>query len=95
MKKNSISSLFVLLILNTLSSFAMDNYINKETNIDSILKIKPPIKYEENLKYQEINKYTESKSSDKKSNYDFGVNVDINKELRTIDALKLDVGTNF
>ena len=95
MKKHSISSIFVLFLLNNISLYAMENFINQETNIDSILKIKPPIKYDENLKYQEINEYNESKKKDSKSDYDFGVNVDVNKELRTIDSLKLDVGTNF
>ena len=95
MKKYTISSIFVLFFLTNLSLYAMDDFINQETNIDSILKIKPPIKYNENLKYQEINKYNESKNKDAKSNYDFGVDVDVNKELMTIDSLKLDVGTNF
>ena len=95
MKKYSISSIFILFLLNNLSLYAMDHFINQETNIDSILKIKPPIKYNENLKYQEINKYSESKNKDTKSTYDFGVDVDVNKELRTIDSLKLDIGTNF
>ena len=95
MKKYTISSIFVLFFLTNLSLYAMDDFINQETNIDSILKIKPPIKYNENLKYQEINKYSESKNKDTKSTYDFGVDVDVNKELRTIDSLKLDIGTNF
>lgn len=95
MKKYSISSIVILFLLNNLSLYSMDNFINQETNIDSILKIKPPIIYDENLKYQEINKYDDSKNKDAKSNYDFGVNVDVNKELMTIDSLKLDVGTNF
>lgn len=95
MKKYSISSIFVLSFLTNLSLHAMDDFINQELNIDSILKIKPPVKYYENLKYQEINKYNESKNKDAKSNYDFGVDVDVNKELMTIDSLKLDVGTNF
>ena len=95
MKKYSISSIFILFLLNNLSLYAMDHFINQETNIDSILKIKPPIKYDENLKYQEINKCNESKKKDTKSDYDFGVDVDVNKELKTIDGLKLDVGTNF
>ncbi|WP_368028898.1 hypothetical protein [Arcobacter sp. s6] len=95
MKKYSISSIFVLFLLSNLSLNAIDNFIEQETNIDSILKIKPPIKYDENLKYQEINKYSESKNKDSKSTYDFGVNVDVNKELMTIDSLKLDIGTNF
>lgn len=95
MKKYSISSIFVLFLLTNLSLHAIEDFIDQETNIDSILKIKPPIKYNENLKYQEINKYNEPKNKDAKSDYDFGIDVDVNKELRTIDSLKLDIGTNF
>ena len=73
----------------------MDSFHDQETNISSILKIKPEIKYDENLKYQEINKYTETKDKEIKSNYDFGVDVDVNRELRTLDSFKIDVGTNF
>ena len=54
MKKYSISSIFILFLLNNLSLYAMDHFINQETNIDSILKIKPPIKYDENLKIKDI-----------------------------------------
>ena len=66
-----------------------------KTNIDSILKIKPEINYDENLKYQEINKYKESNDKEIKSNYDFGFYLDVNKEERTINSIKIDVGTNF
>ncbi|MDY0051464.1 MAG: hypothetical protein RBR65_02890 [Aliarcobacter sp.] len=95
MKKYSISSIFILTFLNISSLNAMDSFHDQETNISSILKIKPEIKYDENLKYQEINKYTETKDKEIKSNYDFGVDVDVNRELRTLDSFKIDVGTNF
>ena len=58
-------------------------------------KIKPEINYDENLKYQEINKYKESYDKEIKSNYDFGFYLDVNKEERTINSIKIDVGTNF
>jgi hypothetical protein len=92
MKKYSTSFLLILTFLNVSSIYSQEI---KEENIDSILKLKPPIKYDENLKYQEINKYIESWEKNKKSNYDFGINVDINKELKTIEGIKIDVGTNF
>jgi hypothetical protein len=75
------------------SAYSKEN--NLETNIDSILKIKPETNYSENLKYQEINKYKEPKDKDLKSNYDFGFNLDVNKEERSIEGIKIDVGTNF
>lgn len=63
--------------------------------IESILKIKPEMIYDKNLKYEEINKYKEKKSNEIKSDYDFGINIDINKELMTIEGFKIDVGTKF
>ena len=92
MEKYSTSFIFILTFLIIPSLYSLEI---KEKNIDSILKIKPEIIYDENLKYQEINKYQHAKDKEIKSNYDFGINVDINKELRTIEGLKIDVGTNF
>lgn len=78
------------------SLFVFLNPSIKAEEIESILKIKPEIKYDENLKYEEINKYKENQNLDEKYNkYDFGFNLDINKELRTIESIKIDVGTNF
>jgi hypothetical protein len=92
MEKHSASFIFILTFLIITSLYSLEI---KENNIDSILKIKPEIKYNENLKYQEINKYKDSKDKEIRSSYDFGINVDINKELRTIEGIKIDVGTNF
>ena len=57
--------------------------------------VKAMLNYDENLKYQEINKYKESNDKEIKSNYDFGFYLDVNKEERTINSIKIDVGTNF
>ena len=95
MKKYSISSIFVLSFLTNLSLHAMDDFINQETNIDSILKIKPQTKYYEDLKYQEIGKYQDLNDKEIKSDYEFNFNIDINKEERTIDGIKIDIGTHF
>ena len=77
------------------SLFVFFNPLTAE-EIESILKIKPEIKYDENLKYEKINKYKENQDLTEKYNkYDFGFNVDINKELRTIESIKIDIGTNF
>ena len=67
----------------------------KAEEIESILKIKPEIKYDENLKYEEINKYKEKDLTENISKYDFILNIDIKKELRTIESIKIDIGTNF
>ena len=78
------------------SLFVFFNPSIKAEEIESILKIKPEIKYDENLKYEEINKYKENQDlSEKYSNYNFGFDIDINKELRTIESIKIDIGTNF
>ena len=89
------SSLLIFILTLIASSCAYSEEKTLETNIDSILKIKPEIKYNENLKYQDINKYKESKNKDIESNYDFGFNLDVNKEERAIDSIKIDIGTNF
>jgi hypothetical protein len=93
MKKYSTSFLFIFTFITICSAYSKENHM--KTNIDSILKIKPEINYDENLKYQEINKYKESYDKEIKSNYDFGFYLDVNKEERTINSIKIDVGTNF
>lgn len=78
------------------SLFVFFNSSLKAEEIESILKIKPEIKYDENLKYEEINKYKENQDLTEKYNkYDFGFDININKELRTIESIKIDIGTNF
>ena len=48
------------------------------------------------IKYEEINKYKEKYYDEGiKFNYDFGIYLDVNKELMTIEGIKIDVGTNF
>ncbi|RBQ28557.1 hypothetical protein ACNSOS_06125 [Aliarcobacter vitoriensis] len=80
-------SIFFIIILLFSSLFAK--------NIESVLKIKPPIKYHLNHKYKEIFIYKDPKLEKEESKYDFGIDLDINKELMTIDKLKIDVGTKF
>ena len=91
MKKHSALLMFILSANSSL--YSMQSSL--DTNIDSILKIKPDINYYENLKYQEIKKYQKLKEKEIKSTYDFGFNIDINKEERTLDGIKIDIGTNF
>lgn len=82
------NSIFILFFLFVPSVFAQE--------IESVLKIKPQIKYDENIKYKEINKYKEKYYDEGiKFNYDFGIYLDVNKELMTIEGIKIDVGTNF
>ena len=83
----------MFVLVNT--HYLYSNEIKIETNIDSILKIKPELKYNENLKYQRVDEYIIKKDKEIKSNYDFGFNIDVNKEERTLEGIKIDIGTNF
>ena len=63
--------------------------------LESILKIKPEVKYDENLKYENINKYKENENNEIKLNYDFDIHINYNQELKIIEGIKIDVGTKF
>ena len=65
-----------------------------KSEIESIIKIKPEINYNENIKYEKIEEYKIPETIEKKK-YDFGFDLDINKEERTINYWKVDVKTNF
>ncbi|MGJ0300040.1 hypothetical protein [Aliarcobacter cryaerophilus] len=80
-----------LILLLLLSSF---NHLFADS-IESVLKIKPPIKYNQNQKYDHIKKYGEKENESYDKKYDFGIDIGIDKELMTIDKLKIDVGTKF
>lgn len=91
MNKNSSFLIYIIIFISNVSSLPHQ----LEPNIDSILKIKPPTNYYQSLKYQEIKKYQDVKDNEVKSDYDFGFNLDINKEEHTIDGIKIDIGTHF
>lgn len=82
---------FFIIFLNF---FLLNSLYSKDKNIESVLKIKPPITYHQNQKYDEIFKYNDKKDT-KESPYSFGIDVGIDKELMTIDKLKIDIGTKF
>ncbi|PRM90252.1 hypothetical protein [Aliarcobacter cryaerophilus] len=81
----------VTLILLLLSSF---NHLFADS-IESVLKIKPPIKYNQSQKYDKIKKYSDNQTDSYGNKYDFGFDIGIDQELMTIDRLKIDVGTKF
>ena len=89
MKKKSFLLIPTSLLILTNSIYAKE--------IESIVKIKPEIKYDENIKYEKIEDYRsfEENKNINKNDFNFGIDVDINKEERTIDLLKIDVQTNF
>ena len=83
MKK--IQSLLIFFIL----TFCLISSLKSE-EISSILQIKQEIKYNENIKYEDINKYS-IKENEEESEFDFGLNLDINKEERSLDGIKIDL----
>lgn len=66
-----------------------------EDTLESTLNIQPPINYHQNQKYEEVLEYKENSEEEKENALDFGVDLDVNKELMTIDRLKIDLGTKF
>ena len=86
MKKNSF-----LLILNSFilltTTYAKD--------IKSVVIVKPEINYDENIKYEKTEEFIQKEEKAYKDKYDFGLDLNINKEERTIDYWKVDVKTNF
>ncbi|HKM18526.1 MAG TPA: hypothetical protein VJY14_00525 [Aliarcobacter sp.] len=81
----------IALILLLLSSF---NHLFADS-IESVLKIKPPIKYNQNQRYDNIKKYSEKENKTFYKKYDFGIDIGIDQELMTVDSLKIDIGTKF
>ena len=49
-------------------------------SIVSVLKIKPPIKYNQNQKYDKIKKYNDNQNDGDNKKYDFGIDIGIDKE---------------
>ena len=96
MKKNSFLFIFTFLLIHTDFIYAKEIKSTVEINpkIKSIVIIKPEIEYNENIKYEKIEEYKIPEVVEKKK-YDFGFDLDINKEERTINYWKIDVTTNF
>ena len=65
-----------------------------KSETESIIKIKPEINYNENINYEKIPEY-KLEETQSKSNFDFGFDININQEEKTIDYWKVDVKTNF
>ena len=87
MKINSFLLIFTFLFITIDSSYAKE--------IESIVKIKPEIKYDENLKYEKIEEYKSNEEKVSVKEFDIGFDMNINREERTIDYWKIDVKTNF
>ncbi|MDD3055757.1 MAG: hypothetical protein PHE16_07715 [Aliarcobacter sp.] len=87
MKKIPFLLIFTSLLILTNSAYAK--------KIESVVIIKPEIQYNENIKYENIENYKSYEEKKEKKKFNFGIDIDINKEERTIDLLKIDVQTNF
>jgi hypothetical protein len=96
MKKNSFLFIFTFLLIQTNFIYAKDikSTAKIKPEIKSIVIIKPEIRYDENIKYEKIDEYKIPETVEKKK-YDFGFDLDINKEEKTINYWKVDVKTNF
>ena len=96
MKKNSFLFISILLLIHTHFIYAKDikSSVEIKPKIKSIVIIKPEIEYDENIKYEKIEEYKIPEIVEKKK-YDFGFDLDINKEEKTINYWKVDVKTNF
>ncbi len=96
MKKSSFLFIFTFLLIQANFIYAKDikSTAKIKPEIKSIVIIKPEIKYDENIKYEKIEEYKIPETAEKKK-YDFGFDLDINKEERTINYWKVDVKTNF
>jgi hypothetical protein len=96
MKKNSFLFIFTFLLIQTNFIYAKDikSTAKIKPEIKSIVIIKPEIRYDENIKYEKIDEYKIPETVEKKK-YDFGFDLDINKEERTINYWKVDIKTNF
>jgi hypothetical protein len=96
MKKKSFLFIFTFLLIQTNFIYAKEikSIIEPKPNIKSIVIIKPEIEYDENIKYEKTEEYKIPVIIEKKK-YDFGFDLDINKEERTINYWKVDVKTNF
>lgn len=86
MKKISFLLIFNSFVILT-TTYAKD--------IKSVVIVKPEMKYDENIKYEKTEKFIEEEKKAYKEKYDFGFDLNINKEERTIDYWKVDVKTNF
>lgn len=96
MKQNSFLFIFTFLLIQINFIYAKDikSTAKIKPEIKSIVIIKPEIRYDENIKYEKIEEYKIPETVEKKK-YDFGFDLDINKEEKTINYWKVDVKTNF
>ncbi|PUE65868.1 hypothetical protein [Arcobacter caeni] len=84
----------VSFLLIFISSLILTNTVSAK-QVKSVVIIKPEIKYDETIKYEETKEFRKEEEKAHKEKYDFGFDMNINKEERTIDYWKVDVKTNF
>ncbi|MBY0541127.1 MAG: hypothetical protein K2P52_06925 [Campylobacterales bacterium] len=84
----------VSFLLIFISSLILTNTVYAK-QVKSVVIIKPEIKYDENIKYEETKEFRKEEEKTYKEKYDFGFDMNINKEERTIDYWKVDLKTNF
>ena len=87
MKKKSFLFIFTSLLI-------LASFVNAKEIKSTVILNKPEINYDESVKYEKTEEYSIPVIIEKKK-YDFGFDLDINKEERTINYWKIDVTTNF
>lgn len=96
MKNVFFKSLIFIYIVFFYSILSANNLVKKDNKeADVLLKLEQKNIYDENQKYNEVEKYDENSEIKKKPDLDIGVDVDVNKEEKTIDKFKIDIGKNF
>ena len=93
-KRFFLTLILVFLPTSFINAKEIKSVVKIKSKTKSIPQVKPEINYNENIKYEKIPEY-KVEETQSKSNFDFGFDIDINQEEKTIDYWKVDVKTNF
>ncbi len=93
-KRFFLTLILVFLPTGFINAKEIKSVVKIKSKTKSIPQVKPEINYNENIKYEKIPEY-KVEETQSKSNFDFGFDIDINQEEKTIDYWKVDVKTNF
>ena len=93
-KRFFLTLILVFLPTGFINAKEIKSVVKIKSKTKSIPQVKPEINYNENIKYEKIPEY-KLEETQSKSNFDFGFDININQEEKTIDYWKVDVKTNF
>lgn len=72
--------------------FSINVFAEEKKEKELILTLNPENKYDLNEKYEEVEEYKEKR---KKRDSNISIDTDINKETKTVDKVKIDMGAEF